>query len=265
MPTYKLTLSYDGRAYGGWQIQSNAVSIQALVEKALTTALRSPTALHGSSRTDSGVHALAQIAHFIHPIPIDTYRILHSLNGLLPKDIRILSLEESPSDFHARYDAKRKIYHYHLYLDPISDPFLEPYRYQVPHPIDIDLLQKAASFFIGTHDFTSFSHEASQGAASRNPIRTIYRLDLVPEPKGIRLEFEGDGFLYKMVRNIVGTLLDISHHKIPLKALPDIFAAKDRTKAGRTAPPHALFLVKVYYNTTSAREEKCKASSLEHS
>ncbi|MGE0670815.1 MAG: tRNA pseudouridine(38-40) synthase TruA [Parachlamydiales bacterium] len=264
--TYKLLIAYDGTHYSGWQVQSNGTSIQELIEKALSTALRAPTPIQGSGRTDAGVHAYGQTAHFTHEHPLDLYKLQGSLNGLLPHDIRICSIEEAPADFHARYSATGKIYHYYLHLDPILDPFFKQYRYHVPHRVDLSLLEKAAAQCVGTHDFTSFSHEAHSGSAAKNPVRTIHRLQIVPIPKGIRLEFEGDGFLYKMVRNLVGTLLDISYGKIPLKSLPEIFAAKDRRKAGRTAPPHGLFLIKVNYpNSTLESDSKCTAFSLAHS
>jgi tRNA pseudouridine38-40 synthase len=244
---YKALISYDGTQYGGWQVQRNAVTIQEQIQNALSTVLRTPTDLSGSGRTDAGVHALGQCAHFTHPTPVDLSRCLASLNGLLPPDIRIHSLTPVAEEFHARYSATGKIYHYHLHLDPILNPFDKLYRYHVPHPVNLELMKEAAKGFLGTHDFTSFTNQAAQGSAAHDPVRTLTRLDLICEPGGLRLEFEGNGFLYKMVRNIVGTLLDISCEKIPLEKLPAIFAAKDRTQAGRAAPPHGLFLVHVHY------------------
>ncbi len=263
---YKLTIAYDGTGYSGWQVQPNGTSIQELIEKALSTALRMPISIHGSGRTDAGVHAIGQIAHFTHPNTLDLFKLQASLNGLLPHDIRICSIKAAPFDFHARYSASGKIYHYYLHLDPILDPFFKQYRYHVPHPVDIFLLKKAAAQCVGSHDFTSFSHEAHTGSAAKNPVRTLHRLNVALLPKGIRLEFEGTGFLYKMVRNLVGTLLDISYGKIPLETLPEIFAAKDRRKAGRTAPAHGLFLVKVNYQKEMLESDsKCDAFSLAHS
>ena len=244
---YKITLAYDGTQYGGWQIQPNTTSVQMLVAHALCTALRAPVVLHGSGRTDAGVHALGQTAHFEHPETIDEYRLLASLNGLLPPDIRILSIESVAEDFHARYSATGKIYHYHLHLDPVMSPFKRLYALHVFHPIDLSSLKKAAEHFIGTHDFTSFANESHQGSAARDPVRTLKRLDIVEEPGGIRLEFEGDGFLYKMVRNIVGTLLDVTKGKISADEIPSIITAKDRRQAGMAAPAHGLFLVSVQY------------------
>jgi tRNA pseudouridine38-40 synthase len=242
---YLLTISYDGTNYAGWQVQPNAVSIQSLIQQALETALRKPTPLTGSGRTDSGVHALGQTAHFTHESPIDKRKLLHSLNGLLPKDIRILAIQNVPDDFHARYSALSKIYRYRLALT--ENPFNRLYAYHLPYPIDLSLLKQAARHFLGEHDFTSFSNEAHRGSAAKNPVRNLMRLDVIEDPKEIILEFEANGFLYKMVRNITGTLLDIARGKLPLTSLPEIFAAKDRTKAAAAAPAHGLCLIKVLY------------------
>lgn len=245
---YKMTVAYDGTKYGGWQVQPNAVSIQSLIANALRTILRAPElSLTGSGRTDAGVHALAQTAHFTTASPIDIPKTFASLNALLPDDIRILLMEEIDLDFHARYSAESKTYHYRLHLDPIPNPFKHRYAYRVPHPVDLSLLKEAATHFLGTHDFTSFANEATRGTAAHDPTRTLYRLDVIEEEGGARLEFEGDGFLYKMVRNIVGTLLDVCAGKIDKDCLPAILAAKDRRQAGRAAPPHGLYLVNVKY------------------
>jgi tRNA pseudouridine38-40 synthase len=247
MYKYKLYITYDGTNYGGWQIQSNATAIQTLIENALKIITRHPIFIVGSGRTDAGVHALGQVAHFESPEELDPYRLLASLNGLLPEDIRILEIQDAAPDFHARYSAKGKIYHYHLHLDRILNPFKRLYSYHVLHKVDLPLLKETCKLFIGTHDFTSFANEATEGSAAKNPVRTISRVQVVEEDGGVRLEFEGDGFLYKMVRNIAGTLLDVSYGKIPIEDIPSIFAAKDRRKAGKAAPAHGLFLVKVHY------------------
>lgn len=244
MNKYKLTLSYDGTHYSGWQAQANGVSIQTLVEQALGTALRAEVALIGSGRTDSGVHALAQTAHFCVGGPVDLYRLLASLNGLLPRDIRVERVEAAPHDFHARYSAKSKTYFYHLHLESSHDSFKRLYSLHVPCPIDLALLRQAAGCFVGTHDFTSFTNE---GGEVQDKVRTLFRLDVAEEPGGVRLEFEGDGFLYKMVRTIVGTLLEVASRKRALEEIPALFAAKDRRRAGPAAPAHGLFLVQVDY------------------
>ncbi len=245
MSKYKLIIAYDGTHYCGWQVQENGPSIQTLIQKALQTALRHPLDLTGSGRTDAGVHARGQTAHFETPIPLNPNRLRISLNALLPPDIRILQIDPAPPDFHARYSAKSKIYHYHLHLDPVSDPFTRLYRYHPPSPLNLTLLQSAAAQFLGTHDFTSFANQKELPLTDAT--RTLYRLDIIPQNQGLRLEFEGNGFLYKMVRNITGTLLDIASNKTPLSHLPQIFAARDRKAAGAAVPPHALFLMHVNY------------------
>jgi len=245
--TYKMTIAYDGTSYGGWQIQPNSVSIQGLIQEALQTILRSPIAVIGAGRTDAGVHALGQVAHFVFDRPFSIAKTLASLNSLLPKEIQIFSLIEVPSEFHARYSARSKTYHYRLHLDPIPDPFKRFYAYHVPHPVDLSLLHKAARHLIGTHDFLSLANEPGRGPAAKDAVRTLFRLDVIEEKGGARLEFQGDGFLYKMVRNSVGTLLDVCAGKIAEEEIPLILAAKDRRRAGRSAPAHGLHLITVEY------------------
>ena len=242
---YKLTIAYDGTNYSGWQVQENAISIQSLIQKSLQTVLRHPLDLTGSGRTDAGVHANGQTAHFDTDISIDLSRLLLSLNALLPSDIRILQIDPVPSDFHARYSATGKIYHYHLHLAPVSDPFTKLYRHQVFGAFDLAKLQTAIPHFLGTHDFISFANVKEE--VQTDTIRTLKRIDIIEQKGGIRLEFEGDGFLYKMVRNITGTLLDIAAGKIESSQIPAIFAACDRRKAGTAAPAHGLFLMHVIY------------------
>jgi tRNA pseudouridine38-40 synthase len=244
---YKLTIAYDGTAYSGWQIQPNGISIQEIIQEKSSLIARYPISLIGSGRTDAGVHALGQIAHFHCPQIPDLHKFQHSLNALIPLDIRILQIEEVPFSFHAQHHAIGKTYHYHLHLDRIPDPFKRLYSWHFKEAIDLNLLQEAASLFLGTHDFTSFANQAHQGSAAKDPVRTLYRLDVLTEPGGVRLEFAGSGFLYKMVRNILGILIEIASNKRPKEDIPIILAAKDRRKAGQAAPPQGLFLVKVDY------------------
>lgn len=244
---YKLTLAYDGTDYCGWQVQPNGITIQEVIQDKLAIILRAKTTLTGSGRTDTGVHAIGQVAHF-HSAPIaDLSKFLYSLNALLPQDIRALNIEEVALEFHAQYSPKGKIYHYHLTLDRVQMPFIRRYALHVKMKVDLALLASAAKKFIGTHDFTSFANEAHTGTAAHDAVRTLHRLDIVEEEGGIRLEFEGDGFLYKMVRNIVGTLLEVATGKRPPEDIERLFAVKDRREAGQAAPPHGLFLVKVNY------------------
>lgn len=240
---YKLTIAYDGTHYSGWQVQENAISIQSLVQKALQTVLRHPLDLTGAGRTDAGVHALGQTAHF--DTDLSTSRLLPSLNALLPPDIRIVQVDPVEADFHARYSATGKIYHYHLHLEPISDPFTQLYRHQVFGSFNREAFQKAADYFLGSHDFTSFANVKKESLS--DSIRTIKRLDIVEQKGGLRLEFEGDGFLYKMVRNITGTLIDVAGGKMDPDEIPLILHSRDRRKAGTAAPAHGLFLMSVLY------------------
>lgn len=250
-----MLITYDGSNYGGWQVQSNTLSIQGLIENALSITIKEPISIIGSSRTDAGVHALGQVAHFITKETLNTYKIQHSLNGILPKEIRILELHSVSDEFHARYSATGKTYHYHLHLHPVLDPFSRLYSWHIPHKIDLSFLMEAIPLFIGTKDFTSFANEAHKGAASKNGIRTLKRIDVVEEPYGVRLEFEGTGFLYKMVRNITGTLLDIAMGKITKQEIESIFTSKDRKMAGKAAPAQGLFLVKIDYENRSSKEK----------
>lgn len=247
MRRIKLTLAYDGTHYCGWQVQPNGLSIQTLVQRALETILRHPIALTGSGRTDAGVHAEGQTAHFDTATLLCLSRLRISTNALLPPDIRLLEANEVPDEFHARYSAKGKIYHYHLQLARESNPTTRLYRTPIFGPFDRNALAKAALAFLGTHDFAAFANEAYKGAAAKDSIRTLTRLDIVEEPGGLRLEFEGDGFLYKMVRNIVGTLIEVAKGQRSPEEISQLFIERDRKKAGPTAPPQGLFLMQVLY------------------
>ncbi len=244
---YKLTMAYDGTAYCGWQVQDTGQSIQSLVQKALQTILRHSVDLTGSGRTDAGVHAQGQTAHFDTEKPLSVSKLRLSLNALLPPDIRILCIEEVPFDFHARYSASAKEYHYHLHLEPVFDPFTRLYRHHFFNPCDLTRVREGASHFLGTHDFFSFANQAHRGCASRDSVRTLFRLDVVGQEGGARLEFEGDGFLYKMVRNLTGFLLDIGAGKRTVSEIAPLLAAKDRRQASMAAPAHGLFLMRVLY------------------
>lgn len=250
MQCYKLTLAYDGTRYSGWQIQPNAPSIQQHLQEALANLFSGQhVVVIGSGRTDAGVHALNQVAHFKTEHEMDPNRLLLALNGLLPRDIRIKRVEIVPLHFHSQYSATGKEYHYHLYLERVMDPFRRLYCWHVLHKLDLVLLKEATTLFVGTHDFTSFANEPHAGAVSKNPVRTLYRLDVYPVEGGMRLEFEGNGFLYKMVRNIVGTLVDVASQHLALADVLSIFEAKDRRRASRAAPAQGLFLVKVSYTS----------------
>ena len=245
--TYKMTIAYDGANYCGWQVQLTGLSIQEVIQNAIEKILHKKITVTGSGRTDTGVHALAQIAHFRLQEPIDPYRFQGSLNALLPKEIRIIKIEHAEKKFHARYSPIGKTYLYHLHLNKVRDPFKRLHSLHVKENIDLNLLEEATKVLIGRHDFTSFTNESHKGSASIDPIRTLKRITIVKEPGGIRLELEADGFLYRMVRNIVGTLLEVAKGKYSIKDLQNMLELKDRTKSGKGAPAHGLFLAEVYY------------------
>jgi tRNA pseudouridine38-40 synthase len=244
---FKLIIAYDGTYYCGWQVQANAQSIQTLIQRSLETVLRHPVNLTGAGRTDAGVHATGQTAHFDSDRDADPYRLRYSLNALLPSDIRIVAIEPEASCFHARYSAVGKVYHYHLHLGPVADPITRLYQTLVHGPFDKEAVKQAAKQFIGKHDFIAFANESHKGAAAHDSIRTLYRLDVVEQPGGLRLEFEGNGFLYKMVRNITGTLLDVAMQRRDPQEIKGLLQQKERCQSGPTAPAQGLFLVKVQY------------------
>lgn len=253
MARYKLLIAYEGTHYHGWQVQPNGISIQSTLENVLKIILRKDVRIFGAGRTDAGVHALGQTAHLIHDDPIDPYKLRGSMNGLLPPDIRILSVEGVDDSFHAQYSATGKIYRYHLHLQTIESPFKRGFAWHIPYPLDLQAMQEASRMLLGRHDFTAFANESHRGVAAHDPVRTIQRIDFVEEPGGVYLEFEGEGFLYMMVRNIVGTLVEIASGKRSPQDIQRILASKDRRQAGQAAPPQGLFLVKVQYTPLSSK------------
>ena len=244
MPNYKLTIAYDGTDFHGWQQQNNASSVQQIIKKGLDTVLRHQTRLIGSGRTDAGVHARGQIAHFHTDTPLAPERFLYSMNALLPATIRLLAVEEVPDSFHAQYSAIGKTYHYHLFLDPVMLPMRRLYAWKPFYDVDLALMKEASTYFIGTHDFTTFTNK---GSASEDPVRTIYSIRFVPEEGGVVLVFHGSGFLYKMVRNIVGALVAVGVGRLECAEVPVLLVGKDRRMAPEGAPAQGLFLHEVHY------------------
>ena len=251
--TYALTIAYDGEAYLGFQYQPKGKTVQDEVEKALSKLTgedREFIGLAASGRTDTGVHARGQVVHFYTREPFqDLARAHRSLNGILPKDIRVTEIRRPHPAFHARFHAVRKTYHY--YIDPrlTLDPFERRYALHVGwRPPDLDKLRAATSAFVGTHDFSAFSNKSRDGKSKeRDPTRSIYRFDVVEQEDGLlRLEVEGNGFLYRMVRNMVGAaLLEATAGKEGEVAR--LLAGGDRRAAPMGAPPHGLFLHEVVY------------------
>lgn len=254
---YRLKLTYDGGPFHGWQIQSSDMSLQELLKKALQTVLRDPS-IHpvASGRTDAGVHAKAQIVHFdtIHK-DLDFLKTLRSLNGLLPVQARVLAIESCSKLFHARYSAIGKTYHYHIQTGPVEDPFFRQYRWHVYQKIDKDLLLRACKSLEGRHDFKALASENHKGTAAHDSIRTIKRVEPHFINEHLRIEFEGDGFLYKMVRNSVGLIIEIAKGACPFEKLENVLNNPQKAHGGYCAPAHGLILYKVLYDTSFSPSE----------
>ena len=244
MATIKLTIEYEGTAYAGWQRQPNQPTIQAVLEEALFRITQQHISAVGAGRTDSGVHALGQVVSFQSDKSLSVAQWAPALNSYLPKDITVISSERVSDDFHARFSAKGKIYEYRIIVQS-SRPALDRHRaWHFPHPLDTDVMRQAMSHFLGTHDFTSFRGQRSQ---TINPMCTISHLSLWSKSSFLTIRIEGDRFLKQMVRAIVGTLVEVGQHKRDPHTMQDILQAKNRRAAGRTAPPHGLYLVQVLY------------------
>ena len=243
--TFKLVIEYDGTAYHGWQRQKSDRSIQAEIEKALTVMTRKAITLSASGRTDAGVHALGQVAHFTCETAIEPEAFHLGLNSLLPDDIVIKACENVPDTFHARYDARRKTYRYRILNRRVPTAVDNRYVWHIRQELQIGAMQSAAAQVVGEHDFKAFE---GTGSPRTSTVRTIFRTRLTQKPEGyLVFEIEGDGFLRYMVRNIVGTLVDVGQGKITPEGFKMILESKDRDRAGATAPPQGLFLVSVEY------------------
>lgn len=253
MRNIRLTLQYDGTNYAGWQCQAPRIkTVQKTVENALRKILRQRIRLIGSGRTDAGVHAFAQTANFKTGSAIALRKLQKALNGNLPADISVTKAEESPAAFHARYDAKSKIYRYAILNSPHRLPLLKNKVYHCPYPLDIKLMKREAKSLIGRHDFKAFC--ASSGSV-RDTSRTIKKLTVssVPLPGGeggyslIIIDIEADGFLYNMARAIVGTLIDTARGRFAPGSLKRALDSQDRRLSGPTVPACGLCLLKVKY------------------
>lgn len=239
-----LTVSYDGSSYHGWQIQKNALTVQEVFQNAVSKVFCETPEIKGCSRTDSGVHANMYCVSFKTEKNINNENVIRALNTYLPKDIAVLQCIEMPLDFHARYNVKSKEYIYKLYNGKIRNPFLEKYAFQYRYPIDAEYLNEEAKAFIGTYDFSGF---CSAHSGVNDTVRTVKDFKVWRENDMVYFKVEADGFLYNMVRIMVGTLLFISEGKIKKGALKNIILSKNRKSAGKTAPPQGLYLNKVNY------------------
>lgn len=245
MRNIKLTLEYDGTNYHGWQVQKNAVTVQEKVEKALEQLLGTRVGVTGCSRTDVGVHAYGQVAHFHADSAIPADKFAYALNNLLPEDMVVRKSEEAPEDFHARYSSKCKRYRYLIYNAPHHSALMRNRACHVRPELDFEAMKKAAEYFVGRHDFAAFQ---ATGGQVRSTVREIYNMNILKKDENIiDLEVTGNGFLYNMVRIIAGTLIYVGMGKLAVAEIPDILESLDRTRAGKTAPPQGLYLMEIYY------------------
>jgi tRNA pseudouridine38-40 synthase len=246
MTNIQLIISYDGTRFFGWQKTDTGPSIEEELERAIQKILGQPVHLEAASRTDRGVHAKGQVVHFHTDKDIDLRRFPRALNAVLPPEISVRSVEIAVPDFHPTLDAAAKEYHYWICNTPVQLPMHRLYSWHVHEPLNINDMKTAARDLIGARDFSAFSNERTDDA-----IRSIEKIDIAPGNDGrIRIEMRGDRFLYKMARNIAGTLVQIGCRKISPHAIPAILGSKNRKQAGMTAPAHGLFLMEVFYNSS---------------
>lgn len=244
MTNYKVTVSYRGTAYHGFQIQEDVPTVQGTIEDAIYKLIGERVTINGCSRTDAGVHANEFVFNVSLDSTINERGIIYGLNGVLPPDIAVLSCEIANDDFHARYDCRGKEYVYIIHNSEIKSPFYADTAYRSWYPIDAEKLNTACKDFIGTHDFKSFCATACDKEIT---VRTIYDFKVEREGDLVKFTVSGDGFLYNMVRIMVGTLLFINDGKLAVDSIPEIIRGLDRTRAGKTVPPQGLYLNKVYY------------------
>jgi tRNA pseudouridine38-40 synthase len=243
----RMVLQYDGTRYHGWQRQKGASTIQGILEDAIQRIIGEPVTVIASGRTDAGVHALHQVCHFLTRSNLHPDSLRRGLNSLIPPDIHVKEAEYAPPDFHARYSVRSKTYEYRILNRPDPDLFLRFYTWHVPFRLDLVRMKQCLSLLRGKHDFSSFK---SSGSGNMNPVREMILADLRVSEQGLlRFVFEADGFLRHMVRNIVGTGVDVGQGRISVEDFEDIFRSRDRQRAGIKAPPLGLFLTMVKYGS----------------
>lgn len=250
--TYCLTLSYDGTRYKGWQRLPGSLTVQGRVEAALSEIFAEPIEIDGSGRTDAGVHAMGQVASFTAPeLPIQ--RILPRLRHLLPGDIGAVSIRYAPDRFHARLNAVEKTYIYRVWNSELPDVFGRHYRTPIPQPLDEEKMRQAAAYLLGEHDFLAF---CSNRHFKKSSVRELKQLELLRRGEELRFVLTADGFLYNMVRILVGTLLEVGLHKREPESLPAVLQGRRRELAGETAPALGLWLWEVRYDEKALPPEK---------
>ncbi len=240
----KLTIAYDGSGYHGFQRQSNALTVQQVLEEKLSCLLDEPIAVAGAARTDTGVHAYGQVISLYTTGTIPTDRIPSAARGVLPRDIVILDAAEMPEEFHARFSAIGKLYIYRILNSIRPDPMMRNYVWQIDRSLDIGKMKLALGLLVGEHHFGAFQ---ATGSSARNPVRTLYAAECARRDSLIEFQFHGNGFLYHMVRNIVGTVVEVGAGKLSLEDFQRIFSGRNRKAAGATAPPTGLCLKEVFY------------------
>ena len=242
---YKMTIAYDGTSYAGWQVQPGQRTIQGELERVLAQITGEGIRVFCSGRTDTGVHARGQVAHFDctkRPTPRE---LMAGCNGLLGRDIRVLLMQQAPSTFNARESAIEKEYRYHIYTGRVVPPFIAPYRYHLPYLLDVDAMRRAAEKLAGCHDFAAFS--ANPNRPIHDTTRRIARLMIRHHGNHLMFLTAGDGFLYKMVRSLVGFLVQVGKGRSSTEDVQPILKSRTRTGKVPSAPPHGLFLWKVTY------------------
>ncbi len=241
-----ITISYDGTAYSGFQIQANANTVQAELERALAVIYKEPVRITGAGRTDAGVHALGQVANFIAPFTIENDKLPHALNCLLPDDIVVTAVHDAEDSFHARFDATGKLYSYSIDRALHPQIFRRLYTWHMPESLNLDMLRAAGKLFEGTHDFKAFQ---AAGATITDTVRTIYSVSVTENrsDKILTITYNGRGFLYRMVRMITGTLIRVGRGKLSLPEVEAALSGNNPSASGPTAPPHGLCLEKVFY------------------
>ena len=245
MRTIKLTVAYDGSGFVGWQRQDAGESIQGLIEDALAKIEGNVVTLHGAGRTDAGVHALAQVASARIAAGLDDATLTRALNANLPPAIRVDGVETVPDDFHARFSATGKTYEYRVWNGPAMPPFMRLYAWHVPQPLDVAAMNEASRAIVGEHDFAAFQ---GTGSRTHSTVRRVTSAEWRANGAALTFAISGEGFLRHMVRSLAGTLVEVGHGRRPVDDLARLVAAPERSDAGRTAPPHGLFLVSVLYN-----------------
>lgn len=244
MKNIKLTIEYEGTNYSGWQRQNNVRTVQGEIEKAIEKTIKEKVKLIGSGRTDKKVHALGQVANFKTHSKMPGERYKHALKEYLPDDISIVDSKEVNLDFHSRFHASRKIYKYIVYNGKLPSALYKRFSGFCHYDLDISAMEEASKYFIGTHDFASFK---STESVVHTTVRTIYNIEIIKNKDIIEITIEGKSFLHNMVRIIVGTLLYVGRGKILKEEIPIIMSARNREKAGPTAPPEGLYLKEVLY------------------